>query len=127
MEELLWYVAVFFMYGVIFGGITSAIAEDRGRDRSIWFLIGIFAPIFGLIAALLIRPPGWKKEEVDYIPYMPMTDEVKSPDQIDHSENRIRFCCQQCGRSISASPARAGKYGECPACKGPVRVPKNTP
>lgn len=48
---------------LLFGFLTSHLAQKRGRDGMTWFVIGILLGIFGL-ALLFLLPPASKQEPV---------------------------------------------------------------
>lgn len=48
---------------LLFGFVTSHLAQKRGRDGTTWFVIGILGGVFGL-ALVYFLPPVGKKEAV---------------------------------------------------------------
>src|SRR5690625_3171146 len=50
---------IFIVYSIIFGFSTSYIAKQKGKDTSIWFLIGVLLGIIGLLIV------GFSKDEED--------------------------------------------------------------
>ena len=47
--------------GIFMGGLTAFLAKKRGRDPAWWFVVGLLAGIFGLIA-LFFYPPVVQSE-----------------------------------------------------------------
>lgn len=41
---------------IIFGTWTGAVAAGKGRSMQWWFIIGFFIPVFGIIAAYVVKP-----------------------------------------------------------------------
>lgn len=41
---------------VILGTWAGAVASGKGRNMQVWFLIGFFIPIIGLVASYLVKP-----------------------------------------------------------------------
>ena len=37
--------------------VTASVADSKGRNGAVWFLIGLVAPALGLLLALLALPP----------------------------------------------------------------------
>lgn len=44
-------------FSLIFGCLSAYIAAKRKRRATLWFFIGVFAGIFGLLIVLLLPPP----------------------------------------------------------------------
>ena len=42
------------------GSWAGAVAAGKGRNMQVWFLIGFFFPIAGIIAAYIVRPKSGK-------------------------------------------------------------------
>jgi len=49
------------LYSIIFGIVTAFIANNKGRNGTFWFMIGLLFGIFGFIASLLVS--NLKKQE----------------------------------------------------------------
>lgn len=49
----------------VFGGAASFFASKRGRDPLIWFLIGLFLGVLGLLILFLLPPLKLEEEPVD--------------------------------------------------------------
>lgn len=41
---------------IVMGTWTGAVAAGRGRRMQLWFVIGFFLPVIGLILVYLLRP-----------------------------------------------------------------------
>lgn len=52
----------------LMGSLTAYIAKGRGRSPGIWFFIGMFFGIFGLIALFLFPAAKTEKETANAIP-----------------------------------------------------------
>lgn len=48
---------------VLFGGVTSFFASQRGRDPFGWFLIGLLLGVLGLLVLFLLPPLKAEEEE----------------------------------------------------------------
>jgi hypothetical protein len=62
MDEGLLLFSLFF--GLIAGGITALIGQNKGRSAGAFFLLGFFLGIIGIIIGALIpsrRPPGFRQ------------------------------------------------------------------
>jgi len=44
----------------VLGSWAGAVAAGKGRNMQVWFLIGFFFPIAGIIAAYIVRPKSGK-------------------------------------------------------------------
>lgn len=51
-----------FVLAVVLGSWAGAVAARKGRSMQLWFLIGFFIPIFGLIASYVVKPKVPEKE-----------------------------------------------------------------
>ncbi|MBN2169400.1 MAG: hypothetical protein JW738_09160 [Actinobacteria bacterium] len=40
----------------ILGTWAGAVAAGKGRSSRVWFLVGFFIPLFGLIASYVVKP-----------------------------------------------------------------------
>ncbi len=50
-----WAVAI--IIGLSLAAATASVADSRGQNGALWFLIGLIAPLFGLLVALVALEP----------------------------------------------------------------------
>jgi hypothetical protein len=53
------------LVAMLIGGLTAYIAQNRGRSPIVWFCIGIFFGVFGLLALFLFKPIVADRGEIE--------------------------------------------------------------
>jgi len=90
---VLWY----FIFGLIFGVLSSMAVKDKGRDQTGWFFIGFLFGLFGLIGALIISDN--KNEQLDETIIENETIFLECPNCNAKIERQTKYC-GKCGISL---------------------------